>query len=67
MSNETHEKYEKVSLKIEKIVNPFITIKIAMPEGADKEAFLELENDEAFIESVKNQAKEWLMRNREAP
>lgn len=62
MSEKASEKYEKVQSKIEKSISPYITVKIPMPEGVDKEAFLKLENDSKFIESLKKQIREWLTR-----
>jgi hypothetical protein len=62
MTEKDSEKFEKVQSKIEKIINPYITVKISMPEGVDKEAFLKLENDPEFITSLKSQAKEWLRK-----
>jgi hypothetical protein len=62
MSEKTSEKYEKVQSKIEKSINPYITVKIPMPEGVEKEAFLKLETDPEFIELLENQAKQWLTR-----
>jgi hypothetical protein len=62
MTEKAPEKYEKVQSKIEKTINPYVTVKIPMPEGVDKEAFLKLENDPAFIELLRKQAKEWLTR-----
>jgi hypothetical protein len=62
MSKKVTERYEKVQSKIEKSINPYINVKIPMPEGVDKEAFLKLENDSKFIESLKKQVREWLTR-----
>jgi hypothetical protein len=59
--SERTEKYEEVHSKIEKTINPYITVKIPMPEGVDKEAFLQLENDSKFIETLKKQVKKLLM------
>jgi hypothetical protein len=64
MSEKIPEKYDKVQSKIEKTINPFITVKIPMPEGVDKEDFLKLESDAAFIEILKEQAKDWLHRKK---
>ena len=60
MTEKNTEKFEKVHSKIEKTMNPYIKIKIPMPEGVDKEAFLKLENDPEFIESIKKKTKSWL-------
>jgi hypothetical protein len=54
MSGGTSEKYEKVHSKIEKTISPYIMVKIPMPKGVDKEAFMKLENDTEFVESIKN-------------
>jgi hypothetical protein len=62
MSEKASEKYEKIQSKIEKSISPYITVKIPMPEGVDKEAFLKLENDSKFIDLLKKQAEEYLMR-----
>lgn len=60
MSEKEPDKYEKVQLKIEKTISPYIVIKIPMPDGVDKGAFLKLECDKAFAELIKNQTREWL-------
>lgn len=62
MSEKASEKYEKVQSKIEKSISPYITVKIPMPEGVDKEAFLKLETNSEFIESLKKQVRKWLTR-----
>jgi hypothetical protein len=64
MSEKTPEKYEKVQSKIEKTISPYVTVKIPMPEGVDKEAFLKLECDPAFIQLLKKKAKEWLEKSK---
>jgi hypothetical protein len=61
MTEKDSEKFEKVQSRIEKVINPYITVKITMPEGVDKEAFLRLEHNPIFIESLKKKAKEWLI------
>ncbi len=62
MTEKDSEKFEKVRSKIEKTISPYIKVKIPMPEGVDKEAFLKLENDPAFIEALKKKAKERLTK-----
>ncbi len=62
MSEKPPEKYEKVQSKIEKTINPYLTIKIPMPEGVDRAAFLKLENDAAFLELINREVKEWLKK-----
>jgi hypothetical protein len=62
MTEKDSEKFEKVQSKIEKTISPYIKVKIPLPENVDKEAFLKLENDPEFIESLKKQAKKWLTK-----
>lgn len=62
MSEKAHEKYEKVQSKIEKTINPYLTVKIPMPEGVDKEAFMKLENDAAFLELINKEVAKWLRK-----
>jgi hypothetical protein len=64
MTEKDSEKFEKVQSRIEKKISPYITVKIPMPEGVDKEAFLELENDPKFIESLKKKTKKWLTKKK---
>jgi hypothetical protein len=58
--SEGTEKYEKVHSKIEKSISPYIMVKIPMPEGVDKDAFMKLENDIEFIALLKNQVRKRL-------
>jgi len=60
MSEKASKKYEEIESKIEKTLNPSITLEITMPEGVDKEAFLKLENDSKFIETIKRQIRKRL-------
>lgn len=62
MTEKDSEKFEKVQSKIEKTISPYIKVKIPMPEGVDKEAFLKLENDPKFNEALKKKAEEWLTK-----
>jgi hypothetical protein len=62
MTEKDSEKFEKVRSKIEKTISPYIKVKIPMPEGVDREAFLKLENDPEFIEALKKKAKERLTK-----
>jgi hypothetical protein len=64
MTGKTFEKYEKIQSKIEEAITPYITLKIPMPQGVDREAFIKLENDVQFLESLANQTKEWLIRRK---
>jgi hypothetical protein len=62
MTEKDSEKFEKLQSKIEKKISPYIKVKIPMPEGVDKDAFLKLENDPKFIELLKKKAKKWLTK-----
>lgn len=62
MSEKASKKYEEIESKIEKTLTPSITLEITMPEGVDKEAFLKLENDSKFIETIKRQIRKRLMQ-----
>ena len=57
------DKYEKVESKIEKTISPYINVKIPIPEGVDKDAFLNLEHNQDFINMLTNQAKIWLTKD----
>jgi len=60
MSEKASKEYEEIESKIEKMLCPSITLEITMPEGVDREAFLKLENDSKFIETIKRQIKKRL-------
>lgn len=60
MTEEASKRYEEIQSKIEKSISPYITVKIPIPEGVDKEAFLKLENNAKFNESLKKHAEKWL-------
>lgn len=60
MTEEASKRYEEIQSKIEKSISPYITIKIPIPEGVDKEKFLNLEKDLEFMESVKKYVVKWL-------
>jgi hypothetical protein len=60
MSEKASKRYEEIESKIEKTLNPCITLEITMPEGVDREAFLKLENDSEFIETIKRQIRKRL-------
>jgi hypothetical protein len=62
MTEKDSEKFEKVRSKIEKTISPYIKVKIPMLEGVDKEAFLGLEKDPKFIESLAKKTKKWLTK-----
>lgn len=54
--------YTEIASKIEKSISPYITVKISMPRGVDKESFFKLENDSEFTKSLKDYVKKWLRR-----
>jgi len=64
LSGEVQKKYEELKSRIEKTVNPYITIQIPIPEDADKRDFLELEKDQNFIEHVKEEALAWIAKKK---
>jgi len=63
---ELPKKFEEIHNRIEKVVTPHITVKIAMPEGIDKEEFLKLEDNDKFLHALSLFVKRWLKRNVEA-
>lgn len=60
---ELPKKFEEIHNRIEKAVTPYITVKIAMPEGIDKEEFLKLEGNDKFLHALSIFVKRWLKRN----
>ncbi len=64
MSESASRKYEEIESRIEKMLIPSITLEITMPEGVDREAFLKLENDSKFIETIKTQIKKLLTQEK---
>jgi hypothetical protein len=56
------EKYEKIQTKIKKVINPYLTIKILIPEGADRKALFKLENNAAFLELINHEDKKRLKK-----
>lgn len=64
MTEKDAEKFEKVQSRIEKTISPYIEVKIPMPKGVDKEAFLRLENDPKFIEALTEKTKKWLTKKK---
>jgi hypothetical protein len=61
MTERTSEKYDKIQSKIERVITPYIAVKIPMPQGVDREAFMKLESHAEFLESLKRHTKEWLL------
>lgn len=62
-NGELPKKFEEIRSKIEKAVTPYITVKIVMPEGVDKEEFLKLENNDEFLQALNGFVKRWLKRS----
>jgi hypothetical protein len=60
MTERASDKFDHLQEKIDKTINPNITLKIYLPEGVEKEIFLELENDQEFIDKITEFAKKWL-------
>ncbi|MCS7374671.1 MAG: hypothetical protein NDF56_06810 [archaeon GB-1845-036] len=60
MSEKASKKYAEIQSKIERSINPYITVKIPMPRGVEKDEFLKLEEDEEFIEFLKNEVLKWI-------
>jgi len=55
-------KFEEIKSEIEKAVLPHIVVKISLPEGVDKDEFLKLEEDEEFLQALKEFTKRWLKK-----
>jgi hypothetical protein len=64
MSEKASKRYKEIESKIEKTLNPSITLIITMPEGVDREAFLKLQNDPKLIETIKKQIKKRLKKGK---
>jgi hypothetical protein len=60
MTERASEKFEDIKSMIEKSINPYITLRINLPENVSKEFFYELEHDPDFIEAIKEFAKKWI-------
>jgi hypothetical protein len=60
MTERASDKFDDIKSKIEKSINPYITLRIDLPEGVSKEIFFELENDIEFKDSIKEYAKKWI-------
>ena len=57
-------KFEEIKTEIERAVIPYITVKIFMPEGVDKEEFLKLEKDDEFLRALGDFTKKWLKKGK---
>jgi hypothetical protein len=64
MSEKASKRYKEIESKIEKTLNPSITLIITMPEGVNREAFLKLQNDPKLIETIKKQIKKRLKKGK---
>ena len=60
MSERASNKFDGIKSKIEKSINPYITLIIELPEGVSKEFFFELEHNQEFKDSIKEYAKKWI-------
>lgn len=60
MTERASDKFNDIKSKIEKSINPYITLKIDLPDGVNKETFLELEYNQEFKDSIKEYTKKWL-------
>jgi hypothetical protein len=60
MTERATDKFDDIKSKIEKSINPYILLRIDIPEGVDKELFYELENNQEFIEAIKKYTKKWI-------
>ena len=60
MTERAVERFNDIKSKIEKSINPYITLRIDLPEGINKETFYELEHNQDFLDSIKEYAKRWI-------
>jgi hypothetical protein len=60
MTERASDKFDDIKSKIEKSINPYITLRIDLPAGVNKENFLELEYNQEFKDAIKEYAKKWL-------
>ena len=60
MTKRASDKFDDIKSKIEKSINPYITLRIYLPEGVSKEIFFELEHNQEFKDSIKEYAKKWI-------
>lgn len=60
MTERASDKFDDIKSKIEKSINPYITLKIDLPMGVSKEVFFELEHNQEFKDSIKEYAKKWI-------
>ena len=60
MTERAADKFDDIKSKIEKSINPYITLRVDLPEGVSKEIFFELENNQEFKDSIKEYTKKWI-------
>ena len=66
MTERASDKFDGIKSKIEKSINPYITLIIDLPEGISKDNFFKLEHDPEFIESIKEYAKKWIENRKDS-
>ena len=64
MTERASDRFDDIKSKIEKSINPYITLKIKLPENVDKKEFMELENNQEFIELVSECVRDWIETNK---
>jgi hypothetical protein len=60
MTERASDKFDDIKSKIEKSINPYITLRIDLPAGVNKENFLELVYNQEFKDAIKEYVKKWL-------
>ena len=60
MTERATDKFDDIKSKIEKSLNPYILLRIDLPEGIDKETFYELENNQEFNDAIKEYTRKWI-------
>lgn len=60
MTERASDKFENIKSRIEKSINPYITLRIELPENVEREEFMELENNQEFTEQVNTFVKNWI-------
>ena len=60
MTERASDKFENIKSRIEKSINPYITLRIELPENVEREEFMELENNQEFSEQVNTFVKNWI-------
>jgi len=60
MTERASDKFDDIKSKIEKSINPYITLRIDLPAGVNKENFLKLVYNQEFKDAIKEYVKKWL-------